>query len=295
MMKGMRRLAGFIVLAAVGCHTAPGPAAPGGKHYPLRGTVVRVNAAQQLIELKNEEIPGFMAPMTMEYKLTDPAAAGEMHPGDTISATLLDDGGANASGDMRLADVVILTQAQPDYKPAVQYHVPTPGDLVPDFTLLNQSGKTIDLHRFRGRVLAMTFIYTRCPLTDYCPRMSRNFAQIDHALQADPGLYRQTHLLSVSFDPAYDTPQVLRLYGGSYTGRFAQETFQHWDFAAPPVAELPAMEQYFSVGVTPGDHGTLQHSLSTVVIGKDGKVVAFWPTNDWTPAEVLARIKAAAG
>jgi protein SCO1/2 len=293
MMSDMKRIGWLMVLGMVGCHSAPMSPAIGGKQYPLRGAVVSVNAAQQEIALKNEAIPGFMAPMTMEYKVTDPAAIGEMHPGDTISATLLDDGGANASGELRLTNVVILTQAQPDYKPAVQYHVPTPGDAVPDFTLLNQSGRTIDLKRFRGRVLAMTFIYTRCPLSDYCPRMSHNFAEIDKALEGDPKLYKQTHLLSVSFDPTYDTPTILKIYGGSYTGRFAQETFQHWDFAAPQVAELPAMEQYFSVGVTPGEHGSLQHSLSTVVIGKDGKVVAFWPTNDWTVDEVLAKIKAA--
>jgi protein SCO1/2 len=123
--------------------------------------------------------------------------------------------------------------------------------------------------------------------------MSRNFAQIDKMLQSDPSLYKGTHLISVSFDPAYDTPKVLRSYGGAYTGNFANETFQHWDFAAPPVAELASMEQFFDVGVTPGPDKTLQHSLSTVVLGKDGKVAAFWPTNDWKVDEVLAAIKAA--
>jgi protein SCO1/2 len=195
---------------------------------------------------------------------------------------------------MRLSDIVIVAQARPDYKPAMQYHLPMPGDVVPNFTLLNQSGKRIDLKQFRGRVLAMTFIYTRCPLSDYCPRMSHNFAEIDKALEADPKLYKATHLLSVSFDPGYDTPKVLKSYGEAYTGRYTQETFGHWDFAAPSAAELPKMEEAFSVGVTPGQNGTLQHSLSTLVIGRDGKVVAFYPTNDWTPAEVLAKMKAAA-
>jgi protein SCO1/2 len=123
--------------------------------------------------------------------------------------------------------------------------------------------------------------------------MSRNFATIDKTLQADPALYKNTHLLSVSFDPTYDTPKVLRSYGGAYTGNYVNETFQHWDFAAPSVAELPAMEQFFDVGVTPGENGTLQHSLSTVLIGKDGKLAAFWPTNDWDVKDVLAEVKAA--
>ena len=131
--------------------------------------------------------------------------------------------------------------------------MPATGDVVPNFTLLNQSDRTISLKRFRGKVVVMTFIYTRCPLSDFCPRMSRNFAEIDKSLAADPALYGKTHLLSVSFDPTYDTPKVLRSYGSAYTGQYVKETFQHWEFAAPSVAELPKMEQYFDVGVTPGD------------------------------------------
>jgi protein SCO1/2 len=125
--------------------------------------------------------------------------------------------------------------------------------------------------------------------------MSRNFAEIDKALEADKTLYAKTHLVSVSFDPAFDTPKVLKAYGEGYSGRSGKDAFAHWEFAAPNVAELASVEQYFDVGVTTADNGTLQHSLSTVVIGKDGKVVAFWPTSDWTVDEVLAKVKAAAG
>ena len=156
--------------------------------------------------------------------------------------------------------------------PAAHYHVPVVGDVVPNYLLLNQSGKTIDLQQFRGKVVAMTFVYTRCPLPDYCVRMSRNFAEMDKALSADPKLYAKTHLLTVSFDPTYDTPKVLRSYGGAYTGRFSQETFAHWDFAAPRVSELPVMEHWFDVGVTSGPNGSLSHTLATTIIGPDGKV-----------------------
>jgi protein SCO1/2 len=277
-----------------GCHGNSG-ATPAGatKQYPIRGKVVSIDKAANSIDLDATAVPGFMDAMTMSYKVTDPAALSEMHPGDGIAATLLVDHDAAGPVNMRLQDVVIVTEASPNYKPAVQYHVPAPGDAVPDFKLLNQSDKTIGLKQFHGKVVVMTFIYTRCPLADYCPRMSRNFAQIDKALADDKALYAKTHLISVSFDPAYDTPKVLKSYGEAYTGKYVNETFQHWDFAAPPVAELPRMEQFFDVGVTPGEAGQLQHSLSTVVIGKDGKVVAFWPTNDWTVADVLAKIKAA--
>ena len=134
--------------------------------------------------------------------------------------------------------------------------------MVPDFALLNQSGKTIHLAQLKGKVVLLTFIYTRCPLAEFCPKMSSNFAEIDKALAADKRDYAKTHLLSVSFDPKYDTPAVLRSYGGAHTGRFNDEEFRHWEFAAPAVAELPKVEQYFDVGVT-GDSVDLRARFST--------------------------------
>ena len=269
-------------------------AAPAGKQHPIRGKVVSVDRTRNEIVLEHGAIPGFMEAMTMSYPVADPAAISELHAGDAISATLTMEEDAAGPKNLRLKDIVIVGEANPNLKPTVQYHLPAPGEAVPDFKLLNQSNKAIDLKQYRGKVVVMTFIYTRCPLADYCPRMSHNFAQIDKALAADKALYAKTHLLSVSFDPTYDTPKVLKSYGAAYTGNYVNETFQHWEFASPSVAELPKMEQYFDVGVTPGESGTLQHSLSTVVIGKDGKVVAFWPTNDWAVDDVIAKIKAAA-
>ena len=194
-----------------------------------------------------------------------------------------------------LDQIVITAQAQPDYKPQAQYHVPATGDAVPDFHLINQSGREIDFRQFRGKALLVTFIYTRCPLSDYCPRMSRNFAAIDKSLQADPSIYKKTHLLSISFDPAYDSPTVLRSYGEAYTGNYTKEKFGHWDFAAPSKADLPKLLQFFDVGATPGENHTITHSLSTVVIAPDGTIAQWYPTNDWKPEDVLNELKKVAG
>ncbi len=266
------------------------------KSYHLRGKILSTDAPTGHITVDAAAIPGLMDAMPMPYKLADPTILSELHPGDIITAQLLADEDAAGPLNMRLDQIVVVGQARPDTKPAVQYHVPQVGDPVPDFHLLNQSGKTIHLAQFRGRVLLLTFIYTRCPLADFCPRMSSNFAEIDKALAADKHAYSNTHLLSVSFDPAYDTPTVLRSYGGAHTGRFTDEDFRHWDFAAPSLAELPRVEQYFDVGVTgaSADPSSIQHSLSTVLIGKDGKVLAWYPTNDWKPADVLREMQKAA-
>jgi protein SCO1/2 len=287
-------LAGATLIGLAGCHHSSSSTASSTKRYPIRGTVGRVDAQDGQVTLQHDAIPGLMEAMTMPYPVADRSALSELHPGDKIIATVLADPSPQGPINLRLIEIVVIAQAKPDYAQAVQYHVPTLGDEVPDFTLLNQSDRKIDLKRYRGKVLLITFIYTRCPLADYCPRMSRNFAQIDQQLATDPKFYKDTHLLSVSFDPTYDTPKVLKSYGGAYTGKYSKETFDHWEFAAPSEKELPKMEQYFDFGVTPGEKGTLQHSLATVVIGKDGKVIAFYPTNDWSVATVLEQVKQAA-
>ena len=296
----MLRKALFLVLFASllsGCRKSGAPATTSSTAVPatfhLRGKVVSTDASH--VTLDGEAIPGFMEAMTMPYKLKDPIVATELHPGDRITATVLADKDGEYYSNIRLDDIVIISQARPDYKPAVQYHVPKAGDEVPDFKLLNQSDRIIRFSQFKGKVLLLTFIYTRCPIADYCPRMSHNFAEVDQALAADPELYKQTHLLSISFDPAYDTPKVLRSYGGAYTGKYTKEKFLHWDFAVPSEKDLPAITQYFDLGVTPGDSNTLTHSLSTVLIGKDGKVIAWYPTNEWKPADIVAQMKQAAG
>lgn len=284
-----------VLMAGAGCHKHGGPTATGQdaksvKHYMLRGRVVQVDAKGNTVTIQHEAIPELMGAMTMPYKVKDPNVLTELHPGDRLTATLVD----VDDRDFYLDDIVITVQANSDYKPAVQYHVPEPGDEVPDFALLNQSGKTIHLRQFRGKVLLVTFIYTRCPLSDYCPRMSRNFAEVDKTLAGDPHLYARSHLLSISFDPTYDTPKVLRSYGGAYTEQYSKENFSHWDFAAPAAKDLADVEQWFNVGVTP-DNNQLTHSLSTLVIGVDGKIIKWYPTNDWKPADLVQDVKQAVG
>ncbi len=287
-------------LFSLGCkHSSQGAETPititQGKQYAVRGKVVSTDPNRGEVVLDAAAIPGFMEAMTMPFKLRTPNILSELHPGDQITATL-----HVTDADEMLDQIVITGQAQPDYKPPIFYHMLNPGDAVPDFKFLNQSGKTIGIGEFKGKILLLTFIYTRCPLPDFCPRMSQNFAKVDKALAADPSLYAKTHLLSISFDPDYDTPAVLRSYGGAYTGNYTQEKFAHWDFAAPvkggkgqgnAAGEPESVYKFFDIGVTPEKDHTITHSLSTVLIGPDGKVVRWYPTNDWTPEQVVSDIK----
>jgi protein SCO1/2 len=296
----MRRLIACSLLALfvlAGCHSsqnAPSQQSSAGhfKVYKLRGKVVSTNAATGEVTLNHEAIPGFMDAMTMPYKLKDASILSELHPGDVITADVLVSQDPDA--DILLDHIVVVAQAKPDYKPGVSYHVPAPDDAVPDFKLRNQDGRAIHLGQFRGRALVITFIYTRCPLPNFCPRVTHNFAVLEKELAANPALYARTELLSVSFDPEHDTPERLRAYGASYIGSDAKNAFAHWEFAVPEKPILVEMAKFFDLGMTSNADTTITHTLSTTLIGPDGKVVRFYPGNEWTPEQVLADLKQSA-
>jgi protein SCO1/2 len=277
-----------------GCHSDHAavpdtPAAQDLKMYKLRGKVVSTDAAKDNVTLDHEAIPGFMDAMVMPYKLKDASILSELHPGDVITADVLVSQDPNA--DVLLDHIVVIAQGKPDYRPPVSYHVPAPGDAVPDFKLRNQDGRPIRMAEFKGKALLITFIYTRCPRPDFCPRVTYNFSAVNKNLAADPAIYAKTHLLCVSFDPEHDTPDRLRAYGATYIGSDAKTAFTHWDFAVPEKPVLNEMAKFFDVGITSGPDDTITHTLSTTLIGPDGKVVKFYPGNEWTIEQVTADVK----
>jgi protein SCO1/2 len=287
-------MAAFLI---AGCRTSPRPdaeTASDSPHttYKLRGKVVSTNPPTSEVTVNHEAIPGFMGAMTMPYKVKDPNILSELHAGDVITADLLVS--KHADGDVLLDHIVVIAQGRPDYRPTVSFHVPAPGDKVPYFRLRNQDGRTISLDQFRGKELLVTFIYTRCPLPDYCPRVTRNFAAINRQLASDPSLSTTTHLLCVSFDPENDTPDRLRAYGATYIGSDAKDAFARWDFAVPNQTTLDKMAQWFDLGATHEADSTITHTLSTTLIGADGRVIRFYPGNDWTADQVIADVKKAA-
>jgi protein SCO1/2 len=292
----IHRFLAFSLLAVIvffGCHRGPkadsqAATNPSYKAYKLRGKVVATDTAKGEVTLDHEAIPAFMEAMTMPYKLKDTNILSELHPGDVITADLLVSPDPNA--DFLLDHIVVVAQGKPDYRPQVSYHVPSPGDAVPDFKLRNQDGRAIHLGQFKGKALLVTFIYTRCPLPDYCPRVTRNFATVDKQIAANPAL-RGTHLLCVSFDPENDTPARLRAYGATYIGSDAMTAFDHWDFAVPEKPVLVEMAKWFDVGMSNAADGSITHTLSTTLIGANGKVIKFYPGNDWTVEEVLGDLK----
>ena len=286
------------VVLVGGCHKAQEEASTAAsdssyKVYKLRGKVIATNPATGEVTLNHEAIPGFMDAMTMPYKLKDASVLSELHPGDVITADVLVSKGSDAS--VFLDNIVVVAQVKPDYKPTTIYHVPAPGDAVPDFKLRNQDGRIIHLNQFRGKDLLITFIYTRCPLPNFCPLVTHNFAVIEKRLSADPKLKGKTHLLCVSFDPEHDTPDRLKAYGEEYIGTDAKTAFANWDFAVPEKPVLTEMAKFFDVGITDAPDQTITHTLSTTLVGRDGKVIKFYPGNEWTPEQVMGDLKQSLG
>jgi protein SCO1/2 len=276
-----------------GCRSGRNSASPASARsdvsvYHLRGKVVSTDPASGVVVLNHEAIPGFMDAMTMPYQLKNAGIVGALHPGDTITADVLVS--KSSQQTVLLDNIDIIAQARPDYKPAFIYHVPAPGDMVPDFALRNQDGREIHLRQFRGKALLITFIYTRCPLPNFCPLITRNFAVVNKTLAQNPKVYGKTQLLCVSFDTEHDTPARLRAYGAEYLGSDADGAFAHWQFAVPAKPVLTAMARFFDVGITYGSGDSITHTLSTTLIGPDGRVVHFYPGNEWTPQQVATDI-----
>ena len=231
-----------------------------------------------------------MEPMVMTYKMRPASVLTQLSPGDSIAAEIVvvdhDPRDENADSDYWLENVKVTKHApqQPATGPKA-FHMPSPGEEAPDFAFINQDGKHISLHQFRGKVLMVTFIYTRCPFPDFCPRMSSNFAEIYKKLSSDETL-ADTQLLSVSFDPERDTPKVLRDYGFSVAHTHDAALFRRWQFAAPKAADLPKIADFFALTVKP-EGGMITHNLSTAVIGPDGKVLNWYHGGDWQVSDLI--------
>lgn len=276
----------FLVMLAVLCSHFIACTKPEQRRYEFKGKVVSVDKRGKTVTIAHEAIPDYMDAMTMAFKLKDERSFDTLQAGDRVQATLVIQGYRSWLEDL----VIVRETADPSSaaNPAAWVE-PKPGDEVPDFQLVNQDGKRILLHQYRGRALLVTFIYTRCPLPDYCPLMTSNFAEINEAIQKDPARYPETHLLSISVDPEYDTPKILKSYGATHAGDAGRATFERWEFASGTAGDVKKIAGYFGLQYFP-DKDQIVHSLRTALIGPDGKLVKIYRGNEWKPSEVLGDI-----
>ena len=266
-------------------------ASPDAKRYLISGTVVAVDAPGRSVTLAHEDIPGFMPAMTMSFVVLakDAALLDATAPGDTLRATLV-----VADSRYWLEQPVVVKPPIPLAEPGApaRQREPQPGDRVPDVALVDQDGQALRLADYRGRALALSFIYTRCPLPDFCPFLMQGFARAHETLVADPALARRTALLTVSFDVEHDTPAVLRGYGWPF--QRTKPPFSHWRLATGRLEAIRTLGTALGLDFREEDR-SFSHNLRTAVLDGDGRLRRLFRGNDWKPEELVAELSAAAG
>jgi protein SCO1/2 len=282
----------FISLVPLSCTKTQSKAdLADAKHYPLKGRVVSVDKASKKAKIEHDDIPGYMEGMTMDFPIKEDWVWNELTPGSEVLADLV-----VTKDSYWLEKIGIIAAADPN-KPAppINESFAQIGREIPDFALTNQDGKRISMKDFRGKALAITFIYRECPLPDYCIRMSQNFSDLANRFKSDPEAKDKIRLLSISFDPARDTPEKLKQYGIGYMGNGTQADFSIWQLAVGPDKEIRAIADFFGLRyeVDQNDKTLINHSLRTAVISPAGKVTKIFSGNEWTPDDLARELKAA--
>ena len=265
-----------VVAAAAACTSEP------TKEYTVIGQIVAVSPERKDVTIKHEDIKDFMPGMTMAFPVKDAALLDGRQPGDLVTATLvIGDTTTHLSALTKTGHAPVA--AQPSTGPSVRE-----GELVNDATFVDESGTPRRLADLHGHRVALTFIYTRCPVPDYCPLMNRHFAALQDAVRQRRDL-TDVRLLSVTLDPAYDTPPILKAHA-----RLFDADPKIWSFLTGEPAALDTFAAQFGIYREPDDKDPSQiiHSLRTAVIGADGRLVKNTTGNDWTPTELLAQIAA---
>ncbi len=259
--------------------------------FNVKGLVLALKSAEKQVEIKHEAIPGYMPAMTMPFDVKDTNELSGLEAGDYVSFRLqvsdsegwidnihrLSGPGTNGpptAGPFRLAR---------DVEPL------GPGDLLPEYFFTNQFGQRFSTAQFKSQALAITFLFTRCPYPNFCPRMANQFEQAQEAMLAQTNAPTNWHLLTISFDPDFDTPQVLERYA-----RLHQYDPKHWTFATGTLIDVTAIGEQFGLAFWRDETGSISHNLRTIVIDANGRVQRIFEGNQWTSAELVRELLKAA-
>lgn len=249
--------------------------------FQVHGQVREIDVATKTVRIAHEAIPDYMPAMTMPFSLKNSALLDGLTVGETVEFELSvteNDSWISRIEKMSEASGEIVAKGQASESDRVQV-----GEAVPDFGLVDQNGRAIRLSEFRGRAVVLTFIYTRCPLPNFCPLMSKNFAELEQRLSKE--FANKFQLLSVSMDPEFDRPAVLKEYGERYS---ANE--KDWTFATGDAEQIQFVAGLMGLYYAK-ENGLISHDLRTALIGPDGRLVHLWKSNVWTPYEVQRMVR----
>jgi protein SCO1/2 len=252
--------------------------------FQVQGIIRSVDLANKSIRISHQEIPDYMPAMTMPFTFKDRMMFKDLAAGENVQFELVvtaDDSWIahieRIRSDSPADDAVGASTATSDVE-----HI-RPGELVPDFGLTDQDGRSVRLKDFRGKAVLLTFIYTRCPLPNFCPLMTKKFAELEQRLNKEfPGKYQ---LLSITLDPEFDRPEVLKEYAARYDA-----DLKDWRFATGTAASIRFVADLMGLYYA-NENGLISHDLRTALIGPDGRLVHLWKSNVWTPYEVQRRVR----
>lgn len=275
----------LLIVGLLALHVACGR--DDSKTYQLTGQILVVKPDSQQVLVKHEDIPGFMPAMTMPYTVSDAAMLNGRAAGDLITATLkVAPDGAYLTSITKTGSAPLPDDARTTIPAATNVHVLQAGDAVPGTKLTDQDGREISLADFKGSATAVTFMYTRCPLPQFCPLMDRRFAEAQTLAAADPALAGRIRLLSVSFDPKFDRTATLQAHA-----RQLKADPSVWRFATADEAIVDRFAAEFGVNVIREKDGTITHNLRTAVIDPTGHVRSIVDNNAWTAEELVASLR----
>jgi protein SCO1/2 len=278
-----------VLLASTGAKSAllPGLAV---SIYSVRGVVEEIKPDSKMVVIRHQAISNYMAAMTMPFKVKDPDELAGLQRGSLVDFDLYVT--ADESWVARIIKTGSITL--PPLSPGTVDPPPASNFSDPKYELLhfrftNELGQPVSLGDFPGQALAITFFYTRCPVPDYCPRLSKNFQSASKKLEALPGVPANWHFLSISFDPEFDSPAMLKAYG-----QFYQYDPAHWSFLTGPKDKI--RELALRAGVTTQNRdNAINHNFRTLIIDASGRLQMIFPTSGDLSDQIVAEIiKAAA-
>ncbi|MBI2619468.1 MAG: SCO family protein [Ignavibacteriales bacterium] len=235
--------------------------------------------------ISHEEIPNYMMAMTMPFKVKDTTLFVGVSVGDSVQGTL-----AVSRSESWLETLSVIGKGEPPKEmPAEDIRIARlfqKGKPLPDLEFRNQDNRPVRFSSFKGKVVAVTFIYTRCPLPDFCIRMSDYFARIQRTLKKDASLAEKWHLVSISFDTKHDSPVVLKKYGKNYGADFTR-----WDFLTGNEDAIMKITDGFDMFIQNERGGIFNHNLRTAILDKNGKLVETIISNEWKPEEVAEKMR----
>ena len=259
--------------------------------FQVKGVVVAVKPDEKTVRIRHEEIPGYMEAMTMPFEVRDTNELAGVSDGDTVSFRMLvteTDGWIDQIKKLDVPSVNTLP-ANSGVRIVRDVEPLEVGSVLPEYTFTNQLGQAVSLSQFRGKAVAFTFIFTRCPFPTFCPLMSNNFRAVRDALLNNPNAPTNWHLLTISFDPEFDTPEVLKRYAASYNA-----DPQRWSFVTGTLVDVTAISEQVGLQFWREPGGNINHNLRTVVVDAQGRLQKIYPENKWTTEELTEEmIKAA--